>query len=222
MSTLPEQFSKVRQSQIDAQLNFFRTFTGKAFDSAEKIIALNFDASRASLEKSSALVRQIISAKDPRDLFALTSQTQSQFDSMLAYSRRLFGIASAAAVAPTVPAVESAAMALAATPALTRATETPAPVVMPAPELVAVTVQAAAPTTIAEPNPVAKAVGNPESLPKPSAASFPVPSSSKPIAVASVKPVEASPPPAPVSGTPEVVTKHAAPASVPAKPPRKK
>jgi phasin family protein len=221
MSNLPEQFSQVRQSQIDAQLNFFRTFTGKAFDSAEKIIALNFDASRASLEKSSALVRQIISAKDPRDLFALTSQTQSQFDSMLAYSRRLFGIASAAAVAPTVPAVESAAMALAG-PALTRASETPAPVVMPAPELVAVTVQAAAPTTIAEPNSVAKAVGNPDALPKPSAASFPVPSSSKPIAVASVKPVEAAPPPAPVSGTPEVVTKHAAPASVPAKPPRKK
>lgn len=221
MSTLPEQFSEVRKSQIDAQLNFFRTFTGKAFDSAEKIIALNFDASRASLEKSSALVRQIISAKDPRDLLALTSQTQSQFDSMLAYSRRLFGIAAGAAVAPPVPAVESAAMALAA-PALAGASETPAPVVMPAPELVAVTVQAADPAPIAQPNPVARAVGNPDALPKPSAASFPVPTSSKPIAVASVKPVEAAPPPAPVSGTPEVVAKHAAPVAAPAKAPRKK
>ncbi len=221
MSTLPEQFSEVRKSQIDAQLNFFRTFTGKAFDSAEKIIALNFDASRASLEKSSALMRQIISAKDPRDLLALTSQTQSQFDSMLAYSRRLFGIAAGAAVAPPVPAVESAAMALAA-PALAGASETPAPVVMPAPELVAVTVQAADPAPIAQPNPVARAVGNPDALPKPSAASFPVPTSSKPIAVAPVKPVEAAPPPAPVSGTPEVVTKHAAPVAAPAKAPRKK
>jgi hypothetical protein len=71
---------------------------------------------------------------------------------------------------------------------------------------------------IAEPNPVAKAVGKPAEPPKPSAASFPVTSSSKPIAVAPVKPVEAALAPAPVSGTPEIVArKAAAPAAKQAK-----
>ena len=95
MRPLPEQFSEARKLQLEAQFNFFSTFAGKAFESAEKLIALNFDASRASLEKSSALVRQMIAAKDPRDLFALTSQTQFQFESVLSYGRQLFGIASA-------------------------------------------------------------------------------------------------------------------------------
>ena len=223
MSPLPEQFSEARKSQLDAQFDFFRTFTGKAFDNAEKIFALNFDASRASLEKSSALVRQMIAAKDPRDLLALTSQTQSQFDSMLAYSRRLFGIAASAAA--VTPAATPASPALSIVAPAPRASETqPATAnVNPAPEVAAsdpAAEPAAEPAAIAEPNPVAKAVGTADPLPKPSAASFPVPSSAKPIAVAAVKPVEAAPPPAPVSGTPEIVAKQAAEA--PAKPSRKK
>ena len=89
-----------------------------------------------------------------------------------------------------------------------------------APEAVVASEPAVEPDTVAEPNPIAKAAGKSAELPKPSAASFPVPSSSKPIAVAPVKPVEAEPPPAPVSGTPEIVTKQAA--AAPSKPARKK
>jgi phasin family protein len=198
MTNLPEQFSEARKLQLEAQFNFFQTFTGKAFESVEKLVALNFDVSRQSLEKSSALMRQMMAAKDPRDLLAVTKQTQSQFDSAMAYSRQLFGIVSAAApvaapvAAPAAIATEPEAPAAAA-PAL-------------APEAVAA-VPAAAP--IAEPTPIAKAAGTPE-LPKPAAASFPVTSSSKPIEVTQVKPVDAEPPPAPVSGTPEIVAKQAA------------
>ncbi|MES2756110.1 MAG: TIGR01841 family phasin [Pseudomonadota bacterium] len=196
MTNLPEQFSEARKAQLEAQFNFFQTFTGKAFESVEKLIALNFDASRQSLEKSSALMRQMMSAKDPRDLFAVTKQSQSQFDSALAYSRQLFGIVAAApAEAPSAnaPAPAAPEPLLEAAPAL-------------APEVV-VSEQAAAP--IAEPTPIAKAAGTLE-LPKPAAASFPVPSSSKPIEVTQVKPVDAEPPPAPVSGTPAFVAKQAA------------
>jgi phasin family protein len=219
MSTFPEQFSEARKSQLDVQFNLIRTFTGKAFDSAEKIMALNFDASRASLEKSSALVRQIMEVRDPRDLFALTREGQSQFDSVMAYGRQLFSIVAA----PAVPAATETAPALDAPVAAPAASATEAP---PAPVQASLMPEAgpvaaegeAAPEPIAEPNAVAKAAGKPAELPKPIAASFPVTSSSKPIAVAPVKPVEAAPPPAPVSGTPEIVTrKAAAPAAKPAK-----
>jgi phasin family protein len=237
MNSIPEQFSEARKSQLDAQFNFFRSYTDKAFDSVEKVIALNFEVSRDSLERSSALVRQMIAAKDPRELFTLSGQTQSQFDSLLAYSRRLFGIAvDAAAVAagtaakaaavlpaPSIKAATPAAPApAAAAPSEVRASsdEAPAHTVMPPPERVVVSKEAAQPGSIAEPNPVAKAVGHPDSLTKPIAASFPVPSSSKPIAVAPVKPVEAEPPHAPVSGTPDILTRTSAEA--PAKPSRKK
>jgi phasin family protein len=213
MSTLPEQFSEARTLQLETQFNFFRTFTGKAFESAEKIIALNIGASRASFEKSAALMRQMVAIKDPRDLFALSGQTQSQFDSALAYGRELFGItAGIGAMAPAAAAPEAAP--LAPTPA---ASQAPA-VVMPPPELVVV--EAPAPAPIAEPTPVAKAAGAVDALPKPSAASFPVPSSAKPIAVTQVKPVDAEPPHAPVSGTPAIVAQKAE--AVTGKPPRKK
>jgi phasin family protein len=218
MSTLPEQFSEARKAQVEAQLNFFHTFTGKAFESVEKVISLNIEASRASLEKSSALVRQMIAVKDPRDLFALTGQGQSQFDNALAYGRQLFGIA--AGLAASVPKIPAPTMSLVPPAASAVAPMEQPPVVMPRPELVVVDQQQAdlLADPIAEPTPIAKAAGLADTLPKPIAASFPVPSSSKPIAVTQVKPVEAEPPPAPVSGTPEIVAKKAeAPAGKPAR-----
>jgi phasin family protein len=220
MSTLPEQFSEARKAQVEAQFNFFHTFTGKAFDSAEKIIALNIETSRAALEKSSVLVRQMISVKDPRDLFALTGQTQSQFDNALAYGRQLFGIAAGmAAIVPKVPA-PTMSLVPPAPAASTVAPKEQPPVVMPRPELVVVDQPQAdlLADPIAEPTPIAKAAGLADMLPQPSAASFPVPSSSKPIAVTQVQPIEAEPPHAPVSGTPDIVAKKAeAPSGKPAR-----
>jgi phasin family protein len=215
MSTFPEQFSETRKSQLDAQFNFIRTFTGKAFESAEKIMALNFDTSRASLEKSSALVRQMLAAKDPRDLFALTSEGQSQFDSVMAYGRQLFSIVTAPAIEAVEAAPATVAPLLAApvpAPAKVASEAPPAPVqasLVPEADPVAAEV-APAPAPFVAPTPLAKAAGKSAELPKASAASFPVPSSSKPIAVAPVKPVEAAPPHAPVSGTPEIASKKAA------------
>ncbi len=210
MTNLPEQFSEARKLQLEAQFKFFQSFTGKAFASVEKLVALNIDASRQTLEQSSALMRQVMAAKDPRDLFAVTKQTQSQFDSALAYSRQLLGIVGAApADAPAdTPAASTAA---AQAPGLQLDT---APALAPE---AAASVPAAAP--IAEPTAIAKAAGAAE-LPKPAAASFPVTSSDKPIEVTQVKPVQAAPAPAPVSGTPAIAAKQAATPA--AKAPRKK
>jgi phasin family protein len=230
MSPLSEQFSLVRKLQLETQFDFFRNFTGKALESAEKLITLNLDTSRASLEQSSKLVRQMIEVKDPRDLFALTGQTQSPFDSVLSYSRQLFGIAAGAATA-AVPGLASAPFPVSAFTAPTpeavaekvqNAEVVPAPAVEAAPAPV-IDVEAAfvakpalvveakpviGAHPIAELTPVAKAVANTETL-KPSAASFPVKSSAQPIVVASVKPVEATPPAAQSSGTPSIVTAKA-------------
>jgi phasin family protein len=225
MRPLSEQFSQARKLQLDAQFKFLRTFTGNAFERIEKVMALNFDASRASLEKSSEAMRQIVAAKDPRDLLALTSGSQTQFDSALAYSIKLFDIA--ASVPPLfVPAPAPAAAKLSAVPA-------PAPAAAPMPAVSEEpTASIAKPEVAAEPaaapiakaKPIAKAAGKlaakPKLRPHPSAASFPAASTSKAVAVAHVNPVNAAPPHAPVSGTPEVVAKRAATAAV--KPARKK
>lgn len=222
MALIPAQFSEARAQQLDAQFNLFRTLTGKAFEGAEKLMALNFDATRAALEKSSALVRQVAAAKDPRDLLSITGQTQSQFESALAYSRQLFGIATSLAVVPVAAAPAPSAPAQASLTLVAPAPELHPAVVMPEPVLefgeAPVVETPAAASPIAETTPIAKATSQAVSLPKPSAASFPVPSSTKPIAVSPVKPVEAQPPHAPVSGTPEIVTKKAeAPAPKPAR-----
>jgi gas vesicle protein len=78
MSTLPEQFSAARKAQVEQQLDYARQF-GARF-----------------VEQSTAALRQLFSAKDQRDLLALTNQTQASFDSLLAYSRELLSIATGA------------------------------------------------------------------------------------------------------------------------------
>ena len=202
MSPFSEQFSQARKLQLETQLNFFRDLTGKAFESAEKLVALNLDTSRVSLDQSSNLVRQLISVKDPRDLFVLTGQTQSQFNSMLSYSRQLFGIATANLAGADFASAPAAALAAPAPQALAEKMPVAAAVVEST--LVVETNHVVEATPIAQPKPVTKAVGNAQAL-MPSAASFPVPSSAQPIAVAPVKPVDAKPP----AATPSIATAKA-------------
>lgn len=148
MSTLTEQFSAVRKSQVEAQINFFQNFAAKAVESAQKIAALNLTVSRASMEKSSAAITDLLEAKDPRDLFALTKRTQETIDSLLAYNRELLAIATGASAALTQTAV--AASQEAKTPP--QALATPAPAETPQPALpVAQLVAPVAPEATAKP-----------------------------------------------------------------------
>ena len=251
MSTLPEQFSAVRKSQVEAQLNFFQNFTAASLESVQKIIALNLSVSRASMEKSSAAVAQLLTVKDPRDLFALTNNTQQSLNGMLAYSRELIAIASGTGAALAETAVKAApeldialalvkdtveevqewtepevapAVALGLTPEVTlEVTREVTPAVTPAvipqasaaefvapvaePEAVAIEPAIATPAAPlkAEVTPIAKAVSNVATkavAAKPAAA--PVPAAKKTTVVTGIKPVEASPPPAPVSGKPAI------------------
>ncbi len=127
MSSLPEQFSAARRSQVEAQLKFFQRFTNKAVESTQKVIALNLSVTRASVEKTSNAMRQLWTVKDPRDLFALTAQSQANFDTLLAYGRGLVDIATSAVV-----------------------TDAPAPAAAPAAPLLELVPAAPAPQAVAE------------------------------------------------------------------------
>jgi phasin family protein len=219
MSTLPEQFSAVRKSQVEAQINFFHNFTARSLESVQKMIALNLSVSRASMEKSSAAVTQLLTVKDPRDLLALTNNSQESLNGMLAYSRELFAIATGTGVAladaavKAVPELKAASLAQVKpeaqpwTEPAPAAAEFVAPVAEPEPvQAAAMTATPAAPPE-AQAKPIAKAVGKVASkavAAKPAAAPVAAATKDAPTVVTGIKPVEASPPPAPVSGTPAI------------------
>ncbi|MBV6324826.1 phasin family protein [Duganella violaceipulchra] len=94
MSSITEQFSAATKSQLEAQFKIFNTFASTAVDSAEKVIALNISTTKASVEKSSAAAKKLLEAKDPREFFSLGSAEPASFDSLLAYGRELYSIAS--------------------------------------------------------------------------------------------------------------------------------
>lgn len=92
MTSLPDRLSVVRP-QWEAQLDAFHALTTRALDSAEQLFALNIKTSRASVEQATGTLRQMLHASDPRDLFAIGSQAQGQWQQMFSYSRELMGIA---------------------------------------------------------------------------------------------------------------------------------
>lgn len=94
MTSLSEQLSAVRKSQVEAQFRLFHSITSQAFDNASRVMALNLALSRESMERSSRTVRQLLAATGPRDLIMLRTHAEEQMHSMLAYSRELFGLAS--------------------------------------------------------------------------------------------------------------------------------
>jgi phasin family protein len=276
MTSLPEQLSAARQTQLEAQLELLRSLSTQAISSAEQVIALNLNATRASVEQSSAAVQQLLAVRDPRDLLAFGAQTQQQFQQMMDYGRNLFSIAAGAQLGlakaklftPQPVAAPSAAPApAAAAGSVPVAAPTPAPVAAaapepaPAPAAVAAPEPAPAPAAAAAPAPapaepqpngaddaeaainaIAEAARSarpakvvvakeeqaapdlgPKETPIASAAgqmvaasvaaahpmASPLPANSGKIEIPRVKPVEASPPPPPVSGTPVIESKQA-------------
>jgi hypothetical protein len=96
MTSISERLSFARP-QWQAQLDAFHTLGTRALDSAEQVLALNLKMSRASIEQASGTVQQMLQASDPRTLFALAfqpnSQVQNPWQHFLTYQRELMGIA---------------------------------------------------------------------------------------------------------------------------------
>lgn len=188
MSSLTEQFSAVTKSQLEAQFKIFNTFANTAVDSAEKVIALNLNTTKASVEKSSAAARKLLEAKDPQELFRLNAAQSSGFDNLLAYGRQLISIATAAQtellqsaqsgiqqaqeqareLAKAVPLAAVSRVAQAAQPAAPAPAAKPAPLASVAPaapvvELAPAPEPAAPPPTLAAA--VSAAVATPDNAP---------------------------------------------------------
>ncbi|MFK3740016.1 phasin family protein [Massilia sp. TN1-12] len=93
MTLLSEQLSAVRKSQWEAQLDMFRALSTRALDSTEQLIALNMNTSRRSMEQAAGTFRQMLDVRDPRDLLALGTAAQGQWQQLFSYGRDLLGIA---------------------------------------------------------------------------------------------------------------------------------
>lgn len=93
MTPFADQLSAVRQAQLQAQLDMFQTLTTRALDSAGQIAALNVRVSRASMEQATGTVRHLLDMREPRDLFALGTAAQGQWQTLFSYGRELFGLA---------------------------------------------------------------------------------------------------------------------------------
>jgi phasin family protein len=97
MFALPEQFSNATKANFEAQIALLTELTNKAFESVEKIVDLNINAVKTSLEESTATAHQLLAAKDPQEFFTLTaSHAQPNAEKALAYGRHLASIATAA------------------------------------------------------------------------------------------------------------------------------
>lgn len=97
MFSIPDQFSSVAKANFEAQLSILTALTTKAFESVEKVVDLNINVAKASLEDSSITARQLLSVKDPQEFFSLTAaQAQPTAAKAIAYGRHLAGIASSA------------------------------------------------------------------------------------------------------------------------------
>lgn len=206
MIKMSEQLSAARQSQLEAQLQFFNSFTSKAVASAEKLVALNLNLARETVEKSSTAMCQVMTARDAADLFALGAGAPDTISRLMAYGRELMSIAAGGALAqPATPqqAVARVAPAPAPAPAQSQATApTSAPTAVPEPAQSSdIDTEGPAATT-----PMARAldsVGVKSGAARPAAASFP-PADEVNVHITGIEPVEASPPPAPSAGTPEI------------------
>jgi hypothetical protein len=178
MTQLTEQLSAVRNTQLEAQLDVFRTLTTRALDSAGQLFALNIKTSRQSVEQATGTFRQLLDARDPRDLLAVGRDAQNQWQNLFSYGREVFGIAtgvpalnwiSAPSLLPTFAPAAPASAAPASAPASAAAVQ----VVEQVAEA-----EAAADAAIADdmppatPTPVAKAMQ--EIAPLPASAEHPI------------------------------------------------
>lgn len=95
MFTIPEQFSAASKVNFEAQLALMTALTNKTFESVEKMIDLNLNVAKASLEESNAAAKQLLTAKDPQEWMSLAAaQAQPNAEKALAYGRHLASIAS--------------------------------------------------------------------------------------------------------------------------------
>lgn len=93
MFTNADQFSSATKNSIDSQLTAMNDFASKAFQNVAELVELNISTAKASLEHASAAAQQLLAAKDPQEVIAMTtSQAQPNAEKALAYGKHLASI----------------------------------------------------------------------------------------------------------------------------------
>jgi phasin family protein len=211
MTSLQEQFSAARITQLDNGFNLMQSFSDQALDRTSRVVALQLEASRAAIAQSSEALRQLLAVRDPRDLLALGAQSQQNLRTMFNFGSELFSIAAGTGFAPlrsySVDALNAitTANAAAAQQTVDAAVASLNPAQEAAPAPASEEQQAAATIAIVtsdvepgvQPTAIAKAASEaldlPIAPPHPVAASVPVEVSVE-IELPKVEPVDATPP----------------------------
>ncbi|WP_181259209.1 phasin family protein [Pseudoduganella armeniaca] len=96
MTSITEQLSATSKSQIETQLNLMDAVLRKSVEGVQQVAALNLHTARNVLERSTNSARELLAAKDAREILTLATKPLPTVEGWLAYGRELFSIASRA------------------------------------------------------------------------------------------------------------------------------
>lgn len=96
MTSITEQLSATSKSQLETQLNLMDAVLRKSVEGVQQVAVLNLHTARNVIERSTNSARELLAARDPREILALASKPLPTMEGLLAYSRELFSIASRA------------------------------------------------------------------------------------------------------------------------------
>ena len=91
----PDQLSTAARTHLSSQLGFATSMTESMIETMEKLMGLNLQAARASLDMTLGSAQQLMGTKDPQDFMRVSSnQLQPHADIVVTYVRHLSNIAS--------------------------------------------------------------------------------------------------------------------------------
>ncbi len=91
----PELLSTAARTHLSSQLGFATSMTESMIETMEKLMGLNLQAARASLDMTLGSAQQLMATKDPQDFMRVSSkQLQPHADIVVTYVRHLSNIAS--------------------------------------------------------------------------------------------------------------------------------
>lgn len=95
MFPIQDQISVATRANLDANLALYTSLTHKTLEGMEKLINLNINAVKASMEASSEAARKILSVKNPEEFFSvIAEQAKPKLDTAIDYSSKIANIAS--------------------------------------------------------------------------------------------------------------------------------
>lgn len=91
----PDSLSSAARTHLSSQLGFATSITESMIETVEKLMGLNMQAARASLDMALGSSQQMMGTKGPQDFFDVSSsQVQPHLDIVMTYVRHLSSIAS--------------------------------------------------------------------------------------------------------------------------------